>query len=128
MPAVALAIVTSPRGVLAVRRADGRPPWAFPGGQVEPGETPAQAAARETREETGWAIRVTSLLGQRVHPMTGADITYLAADPIGTTDAAAGAAREVAEVRWLTRTEARVLMSGIYAPVAIHLATVLAGT
>ena len=29
-----------------------------PGGQVEPGETPAQAACRETLEETGYAVEI----------------------------------------------------------------------
>jgi len=29
--------------------------WEVPAGRVDPGETPAQAAARETLEETGWA-------------------------------------------------------------------------
>jgi 8-oxo-dGTP pyrophosphatase MutT (NUDIX family) len=128
MGAVAVAVVTSPLGVLAVRRADGRPPWVFPGGQVEPGETAAQAAAREAWEETGCAIRVTGVLGQRVHPMTGAGITYLAAEPTGTTNVVAGASNEVAEVRWLTRAEATALMPGIYAPVAAHLAGALADT
>ena len=28
--------------------------WEIPGGRLEPGETPEQAAAREAEEETGW--------------------------------------------------------------------------
>lgn len=33
------------------------PPWWFPvGGELEPTETPSQAAIRETREETGLSI------------------------------------------------------------------------
>ena len=34
--------------------------WSFPGGQIESGETPEKAAIRETLEETGYEITLTS--------------------------------------------------------------------
>ena len=35
--------------------------WEFPGGKVEPGETPAVATARECREEVGFDVEVGRL-------------------------------------------------------------------
>ena len=37
--------------------------WEFPGGKVEPGELPVNAAIRECLEETGLVVRISKLIG-----------------------------------------------------------------
>jgi 8-oxo-dGTP pyrophosphatase MutT (NUDIX family) len=124
-PQVVVAVVVWSGSVLVIRRADGQPPWAFPGGKIEPGETAAQAAEREAREETGHAVFVTAELGRRVHPATGQDITYLAAELTGEAPEAVSCADEVAEVRWLGRADASAAMPGMYEPVQAYLDNVM---
>jgi mutator protein MutT len=41
--------------------------WEFPGGKCEPGETPADAAIRECREETGILVAIVRLRDSREH-------------------------------------------------------------
>lgn len=41
--------------------------WEFPGGKIEPGETEAEAIAREIREELGCRIAVDALLPEIEH-------------------------------------------------------------
>ena len=50
--------------IALVRRAiePGYGKWVFPGGAIEPGETPEQAAVREAREETGLEVRLDGLI------------------------------------------------------------------
>ncbi|HXF63367.1 MAG TPA: NUDIX hydrolase N-terminal domain-containing protein [Caldilineaceae bacterium] len=48
--------------LLMIQRADNGL-WALPGGACDVGETPAAAGAREVREETGYRIAITALLG-----------------------------------------------------------------
>ena len=56
-------VVTNPAGeVLLIRRSD-NDNWAVPGGAIDLGESLAQAAVRETREETGIDCEVTGLVG-----------------------------------------------------------------
>ncbi len=42
--------------------------WTIPGGGLDPGETPAEAAVRETFEETGYHVAVDRLVGKYHRP------------------------------------------------------------
>jgi 8-oxo-dGTP pyrophosphatase MutT (NUDIX family) len=124
---VVAAIVTSDLGVLVGRRNDGKPPWTFIAGEIEPGESPADAGVREVKEETGLLVAAGQEIGRRVHPETGRTMIYMAARPTHGTDIFVGDRNELAEVRWVTLAEAGQLMRpyGMFGPVRDHLAKLL---
>jgi 8-oxo-dGTP diphosphatase len=60
------AVITTGKEVLLIKR-KGQPfagSWALPGGFIEPGEKPEDAAARETQEEAGMAISNLTFIGK----------------------------------------------------------------
>ena len=73
-PTVAVAlVVTLHNEILLVQRAN--PPrqgyWSLPGGFLDAGEDPREAARRECLEETGLQVRITALLDCTGHPVSG---------------------------------------------------------
>ena len=77
---VAHAWVERDGSVLLIRRLDGRylgGQWDIPGGTVEPGESPLQAAVRETEEETGLLVDSGEELSHHTNPDTnGRPLTF----------------------------------------------------
>lgn len=60
---VAAAIIKNDQQILATQRGYGefKDGWEFPGGKIEPGETPQQALVREIKEELDMEIEVGAL-------------------------------------------------------------------
>src|SRR3984885_8493795 len=67
VPSVNVAVTNDAGEILLIRRSD-NDNWALPGGAVDIGESLAQAAVRETWEETGIDCEVTGLSGIYTDP------------------------------------------------------------
>ena len=88
--------------MLLVRRSDdGR--WCLPCGWVEPNESPAEAAVRETREETGLIVKTSRLVdvftrkpGQGFGPHSAIAVIYLC----DVVDGTIRASHEVTDVQY----------------------------
>lgn len=80
-PVARVIIIDQGRVALLERRRQGKHYFVFPGGGIEPGETPAQAALREALEETGLAVALERIVA-RIQ-FQGNDQAYFLAHPIG---------------------------------------------
>jgi 8-oxo-dGTP diphosphatase len=77
--------------------------WEFPGGKVEPGESPTTALAREIAEELGLKIQVERLLANGTASV-GARVIALDVYAASIT-AGSVSLREHAQIAWVTADE-----------------------
>jgi 8-oxo-dGTP diphosphatase len=119
-PHIALAIITSDRGVLIAKRRDGIPPWTFIGGEFMPGETGEQALRRKVAVEAGLTATSVQFIGRRLHPKTSRVMVYghVKVEP---GDPRLGDPEDLEEVRWASINETRELMPDMYGPVRMYL-------
>ena len=104
---VAAVVEDSGRFLMVEEEVEGRIVYNQPAGHLEQGESLVDAVVRETREETGWHIRPTAVVG--IHQWTSpGDRTFLRVsfagralehDPSRVPDAG------IRAVLWLTRME-----------------------
>ena len=105
---VATVVVRDGRLLCVEERSNGHLVINQPAGHLEPDESLLEAAVRETREETGWNVRITHLVGayQWKAPETGRHYLRFAfaAEPV---DEIPGATLDEGIVRamWLTPQE-----------------------
>lgn len=119
-PPVALAVITSDRGVLVAKRRDGIPPWTFLGGDIEPNEPPADALRRRVQAEAGLEVTEVHFIGRRIHPKTSRHMVY-GHVKVNEGEPLNGDPEDLELVRWASIDETRELMPDMYSPVRLYL-------
>lgn len=120
---VATVIELNGRFLLVHERSDGQEVYNQPAGHWEENETLADAALRETREETGWDVELTHLIGMShyISPING--FTYLrisfAAKPLNLTPNAK-LDTDIIEAVWLTHEEIKTKQSRLRSPLVLN--------
>jgi 8-oxo-dGTP pyrophosphatase MutT (NUDIX family) len=117
IPAAGAFVFDDADRVLLTRHHEGM--WTHPGGMLEPFESPADAALRETFEETGLHIRLTRLIAVTSGPdfyftfANGDEVaivgTYFEGRVVSGTLRADGT--ETLDARWVDRAEAFELVT-----------------
>lgn len=127
LPPRAVAVVVRDGQVLVVRRRlAGRSYSVLPGGGIEPGETPADAAERELLEETSLRARAGELVHEGTHRAGRAASYFLMQDVIGEAvlggeELAAHGPDNSYELAWATRAELdAIALQPVEARVLLH--------
>jgi ADP-ribose pyrophosphatase YjhB (NUDIX family) len=128
LPAVSVLPIDEAGRMLLVRHAGQDDGWGTLGGAVEPGESPAEAAVREAREEIGAAVRLVGLLDVLGGP--DYEVTYPNGDRTAYVTAVyeariisgspAPGDGELSELAWFTPEELPALPVSGFARALLH--------
>lgn len=81
--------------------------WEFPGGKVEPGESPAAAIVREIREELGCEVSITRALQPFIHDYKTVVIEMIPFTCVLAPESAEPHPHEHVAIAWVSPTEMR---------------------
>lgn len=117
VPTVDCVILLPDERIVLVERKNPPHGWALPGGFVDAGESPSQAAVREAREETGLEVRLEEQFftygdpdrDPRMHTISTVFIARAEGDPVGGDDARQARAFDWDELPPLAFDHGRIL-------------------
>lgn len=105
---VATIVERDNRYLMVYEESDGKKVFNQPAGHLDPNETLADAAIRETLEETGWTVNLTGVVGVNLYTAPGNGITYFRTTFIGQAishDQSRKLDTGIIEAVWLTYEE-----------------------
>jgi 8-oxo-dGTP diphosphatase len=123
MSKIVIGIIENKNKFLMARRKfnEGNLSWTFPGGAIEENESEEQAIEREIFEETDVKAKVIRKLGERIHPTTKKEISYLLCNYVSGVIKVKDT-EELDRVEWMTSSELfRAVTSDIFQPVKEYL-------
>jgi len=97
------AIFDEQRRILCVKRNYGPKNWTTPGGAVDKGESPLEAFKREVREETGYLVKPTRLIGVYSAPFKNDLVLSIEAEIVSRKEWQPDG--EINEVKFFSRDE-----------------------
>ena len=83
----------------------GRGLWSIPGGRIEPGETDAEALAREMLEETNLTVEVGPLLGRVQRPFLDGAVIDIRDYAVTVTGGTLRPGDDAADARWVAAAD-----------------------
>ena len=120
---VAMVIERNHRFLMVKELRDGEIKYNQPAGHVEPGETPEEAAIRETLEETGWHIELTNIISFSTFKAPSNGVTYYRLAFAANTlkfDKEAEIDSDIEEALWLSYEEVLNLEPNLRSPMVLQ--------